>query len=97
MFEHLTDKHESLLNCIPFVSMAITHRSTPLATRLVETVLMAVIAFAGTLYVAVPLIQQDIAALHVDVARVDSKVDKVDGKVEKLREDLYAPKSGIVR
>lgn len=84
----------AILNSVPFVSLAVKEMPTPLATRLIESGIMAVAAIVAGVYVAVPLIQKDIEVINKSLTKMDAKIEKVDNKVEKLREDLYAPKGG---
>ena len=60
-------------------------------TKVLETAIMAALAFGASLYVAVPIIQKEIAVLHRDVDKIDEKVEKIDQKVERIKSDIYKP------
>lgn len=60
-------------------------------TKLLETGIMAALAFGASLYVAVPIIQKELVMLQRDVDKIDRKVEKLDEKVERIRADVYKP------
>lgn len=89
-------KTPDLANNIPFISLVVANRKTPLAVKLFETGIMAAFAFGASLFVAVPMIKQEMSYLGRDIQKIEDKidkieqrVDKVDGKVDTLRTDIY--------
>ena len=94
MIETLSDKTAEILNYIPFVSLVVSNKPSPMSTKLVEMAIMAAISAGFSIYLAVPIIQKDIEVLNVNVKEVDKKVETVDLKVEKIRSDLYRPVGG---
>lgn len=90
-FQEFVDRHSEIANYIPFVSLMITEEKSPMVTKLLETGIMAALAFGASLYVAVPIIQKDIDVLQRDIQKIDAKVDKVEDKVERIKADIYKP------
>ncbi len=82
-----------LIDYIPFIGLAIGNRSmsTPLITRLSETIIMSVIAGGFAMYISVETIKTELTQLKLMIHSLESKVDAVDHKVEKVRADLYVP------
>ena len=74
---------------VPFFSL-ITNRpplSTPIITRIIETVAMSAVAGLVGMYVGFEVIKNDISVLK-------ASIEKIDVKVEQIRHDLYVPRNG---
>lgn len=90
-FRDFVQQNSDIMNYVPFISMMVKQEKSPLVTKLLETAIMAGLAFGASLYVAVPIIQKEIAVLHRDVEKIEQKVEKIDEKVERIKTDIYKP------
>lgn len=84
-------RHSELMNYIPFISMTVKQEKSPLITKLLETAVLAAVAFGVSLYVAVPLIQKEIQILQRDIEKIEIQVEKIDSKIERIKADVYKP------
>ena len=76
----------------PFVALAMGRVERPLATKLIETAVMSIIAGAVGVYVGIEVIKNDLQYLKQAVTETNVKIEHVDTKVEQLRRDLYVPR-----
>ena len=82
---------------MPFFGLAAGHPygATPIVTRIIETMVMSVVAGAVGVYVGVEVIKNDLMYLKQGVNETNIKIERVDAKVEQIRRDLYRPIGGM--
>ena len=82
---------------MPFLGLAAGHPSgaTPIVTRIIETLIMSMVAGAVGVYVGVEVIKNDLMYLKQGVNETNIKIERVDEKVEQIRRDLYRPIGGM--
>jgi hypothetical protein len=88
----------TLRDYIPFAALISgkAQMATPLTTRLVETVIMSVVAGGFAMYVSVEVVKTELNSVKSGIIKLDEKVeikfDQLDNKIEKVRGDLYVPR-----
>ena len=94
--EKLLQAH-SWVEYMPFFGLAAGQPagSTPIITRIIETMVMSLVAGAVGVYVGVEVIKNDLIYLKQGIAETNIKIERVDTKVEQIRRDLYRPIGGM--
>ena len=78
----------AFIDYVPFIGTIIGNKKipAPVATRLMETGIMSLVAGAFAMYISVEVIK-------TELNHMTTQIEKVDEKVEQIRKDLYVPRN----
>ena len=88
-----------IINNLPFIGRTVKGEHTPFATKIIESLLVAMIPVLFTWLVAIPKMQEQVTNVSIQVEHnhqenkeqlysVAHQIDKIDDKVEKLNDKV---------